>query len=128
MENILSRINKLIDNERISIGIFEQKIGTSKNVIKRAIEKNTDIQAKWLPFIVKNYPKYSAEWLLTGEGKMLKSEQAGAAAPAICSDASTQPMSDDIRKLRDEIDRLTQEIWLQRKEIAEIREFLKTKL
>lgn len=79
------------------------------------------VSAKTVHKIVNKFSEINGDWLLTGEGEMLKSEHV-AAAPAAGSDASTPPMGDDIRKLYDVIDRLTQEIWLQRKEIAEIRQ------
>lgn len=72
MENILHRISLLSHNEGLRIGALEQKIGASKGVLSRALSKNTDIQAKWLQKIVENYPQYNAEWLLTGNGKMMK--------------------------------------------------------
>lgn len=73
MENILQRISLLSHNEGLKIGALEQKIGASKGVLSRALNNNTDIQAKWLQKIVENYPQYNAEWLLTGSGKMKKS-------------------------------------------------------
>lgn len=72
MNNILSKIQQIASNEGITIGAFERSIGASKGVLSRAIANGTDIQAKWLEKIVENYPTYSAEWLLTGEGEMLK--------------------------------------------------------
>lgn len=72
MNNILSKIQQIASNEGITIGAFERSIGASKGVLSRAIANGTDIQAKWLEKIVENYPLYSAEWLLTGEGEMLK--------------------------------------------------------
>lgn len=54
---------------------MERRIGASKSVLSRAINNGTDIQSKWLQVIVENYPQYSAEWLLSGKGQMLKSEQ-----------------------------------------------------
>ena len=43
--------------------------------LSRAIDKGTDIQAKWIVQIVENYPQFSADWLLTGVGSMLKSNE-----------------------------------------------------
>jgi len=40
--------------------------------IRLAIKKNSDIQAKWLVAIAKNYPQLDIYWLLTGEGPMLR--------------------------------------------------------
>lgn len=72
MENILSRINKIAENEEITLTSLEGKIGASKGVLSRAFAKNTDIQAKWLTKLVENYPLYEPFWLLTGQGDMKK--------------------------------------------------------
>jgi hypothetical protein len=39
--------------------------------LSRAIANGTDVQAKWLQKIIENYPRYNANWLLTGKGEML---------------------------------------------------------
>ena len=75
MCKILSRIEELSKHEGITISALEKKIGASKGVLSRAIAKGTDIQAKWIESLVENYPMYSTEWLLTGEGDMLKSNK-----------------------------------------------------
>ena len=71
---LLERISEIARMEGISIGALEKKIGASKGVLSRAIQNNTDIQAKWLTKLVENYPLYSADWLLSGEGTILKGE------------------------------------------------------
>lgn len=73
MVTILSRIQEIASKEGITIGALERQIGASKGVLSRAINNGTDIQSKWIQIIVENYPQYSAEWLLTGRGEMLKS-------------------------------------------------------
>ena len=70
---MIERIKKLIEYEQISVRAFEQKIGASNGLIRKAIANNTDIQGKWLSIIADNYPHISAEWLLTGKGEMKKS-------------------------------------------------------
>ena len=74
MTTILSRIQEIASSEGITIGAMERRIGASKSVLSRAINNGTDIQSKWLQVIVENYPQYSAEWLLSGQGNMLKNE------------------------------------------------------
>lgn len=75
METILTRIQEITSNERMTIGAMERSIGASKGVLSRAISNGTDIQSKWIQIIVENYPQYSPEWLLTGKGNMLKGEE-----------------------------------------------------
>ena len=72
MCKILSRFEEISKHEGITIGALEKKIGASKGVLSRAIAKGTDIQAKWIEALVENYPQYSAEWILTGMGDMLR--------------------------------------------------------
>jgi len=71
MSGILPRIEKIAQNEGITIGALERSIGASKGVLSRAIANRTDIQSKWLQSLVENYPQYSASWLLSGAGNML---------------------------------------------------------
>lgn len=72
MAKILENISVLAAKEGITIGALEKKIGASKGVLSRAIANGTDIQAKWIQAIVENYPHFSVEWLLTGNGEMIK--------------------------------------------------------
>lgn len=74
MKNILDRIRQIVENESTTITALERQIGASKGVLSGAILKKTDIQSKWVQKIAENFPLYSTEWLLTGEGEMLKSE------------------------------------------------------
>ena len=71
---MVERIKNIIDYENISVRAFEQKIGASNGLIRKAIANNTDIQGKWLVLIAENYPHISPEWLLTGNGSMFKEE------------------------------------------------------
>ena len=72
MNDILYRIQQIINNEHITVGKMEQLIGASKGVLSKAFIKKTDIQTKWLQRIVENFPQYSGDWLLSGNGSMLK--------------------------------------------------------
>lgn len=74
MGTILTRIQEICTKEGISIGAMEKSVGASKGVLSRAISNGTDIQSKWIQRIVENYPIYSADWLLSGRGIMLKSK------------------------------------------------------
>lgn len=74
MANILSRIEQIAHSEGITIGALERQIGASKGVLSRAISNGTDIQSKWVQNIVEKYPLLSADWLLRGEGPMLRAD------------------------------------------------------
>ena len=74
MNNILEAFIKVSENENIKITQLEKVIGASKGVLSRAIANNSDVQAKWFLSLVENYPKYNVEWLVTGNGEMLKQD------------------------------------------------------
>jgi len=69
---MIERLNVFIADLRISVREFERTIAASEGTIRLAIKKNSDIQAKWLVAIAKNYPQLDIYWLLTGEGPMLR--------------------------------------------------------
>ncbi len=126
MCKILPRIKQLALNEGITIGALERIIGASKGVLSRAIANGTDIQTKWLEAIVENYPQYSAQWLLTGTGDMLQSNQLRK-EPAL-QDTTSQPTNNEanndmwsyIREKDKEIGRLNQEIGRYKARIEEL--------
>ena len=72
MKNISDRLLKIVNNEGISVRSLEQKIGCSNGVLAKCIQKGTDISSLWLSKFIEIFPKYDAEWLLTGNGDMLK--------------------------------------------------------
>lgn len=74
MDSVLKRIKEIANQEGISVTALEASIGASKGVFSRALANGTDIQSKWLVKLAENYPLYSPQWLLTGEGEMRKAD------------------------------------------------------
>ena len=102
------RIKKIIDNEHLSIRGFEKKISTSVGVINKALRKKTDISASVLVKIAEYFPQYSLEWLITGNGSMLKSEEQEEAGIDYKLIAETQEKL--ISSLEKQIERLEREL------------------
>lgn len=67
--NVKEKVNQYIDYKGINVNAFESSIGASKSYWRNT--KN--ISAEILAEIVRVYSDLSAEWLLRGEGNMLKS-------------------------------------------------------
>lgn len=70
--DIRDRIIQFVDYKGVSFNFFEKNIGASKSYISNT--KN--ISAKVVSNILRIYPELSPEWVLTGEGSMLKKENA----------------------------------------------------
>lgn len=70
---VLQRIKQYIDYKNISIARFETAIGMSNNSFRKSLANNGSIGSDKLENILKTFPEISSEWLLTGQGDMLKS-------------------------------------------------------
>ena len=56
----------------MSVRQFEAKIGSSDGKIAKFLTSNSSLKSDTLNMIMENFPQLSIEWLLTGEGDMLK--------------------------------------------------------
>lgn len=69
---IAERIKEIINYKGISTRKFEQLIGCSNGVIAKILSKNTDISSIWVSKIIDNFGEISPDWLITGQGEMLR--------------------------------------------------------
>lgn len=74
MVQLGERLKILTTLEGITPTELERLIGASKGVLSRAVTNGTDVNSKWLVAIAEKFPDWSMEWLLTGKGSSLKSE------------------------------------------------------
>lgn len=65
------RILEFIDYKGISVSAFERSIGKSTNYVRNSKSFTSNVLAT----IMSVYPELSMEWLITGEGYMLKNEK-----------------------------------------------------
>ena len=66
------RLKKFLDFEEISVRQFESMIGSSDGKIAKFMATNSTLKSDTLNKIMEVFPQLSIEWLLTGEGEMLK--------------------------------------------------------
>src|SRR5690606_15827433 len=116
MDSVLKRIKEIADQEGVSITALEAAIGASKGVFSRALANGTDIQSKWLVKLIENYPHYSSEWLLTGNGKIKKKDSVKDASENYKADNQSDLTSELIQALRQVIS--TQEIAIRAQEVT----------
>ena len=93
--NLSSRIKEFIHYKGVSIRGFEENIGCSIGVINRCVTKNTDLTVANLMKIINKYPELNSEWILTGEGNMLKENN-------ITPEDSILPLKESHQSLTDE--------------------------
>ena len=72
---ILDRIKEFIDYKNISISAFEKSLGMSNASFSKSLKSGKGIGTDKLENILNIYPEISPEWLLTGEGSMLRNTE-----------------------------------------------------
>lgn len=76
MENSINqRIREFIDSLGINDNQFAKSIGVTQSVIASMFSRNTEPSSKVMVSILNAYANLSAEWLMRGEGEMLKSNE-----------------------------------------------------
>lgn len=73
MSKIVGRIKEYMDYKKISIAAFEKSIGLSNASFNKTLKTGGAIGTDKLEKTLSIYPDINPEWLLTGEGEMLKS-------------------------------------------------------
>ena len=69
---VLERIKEFIDYKGLSIAAFERSIGMSNASFGKSLKNKGAIGSDKIENILLKYKELSAEWLLTGNGEMIK--------------------------------------------------------
>lgn len=109
MNNIKDRFQQIADYKKVSIRKLEQLLYLNRGNISNISTKNGAIGSDKLSKICENMPELSIEWLLTGKGEMLKSEDI------------TIPHN-NIEQDKNAIEKLEQEVIFLKEEIIYLRE------
>lgn len=72
MAKIIDRIHDYIHYKGLSMRSFESQAGLTNGIISTALKRKTDISWESVSKIVDTYKEIDIEWLITGNGQMLK--------------------------------------------------------
>jgi repressor LexA len=72
MAKTLHRLKEYLDYKRINISTFERSVGFSNGAFASQLKNDKTIGVDKLENILKTYPDINGDWLLTGEGEMVK--------------------------------------------------------
>lgn len=70
----IDRVREIIKYKNITIGAFEKLTGMSNNSIQTALKRRSSLRDDTLNNILSAFQDVNPEWLLTGDGEMLKSQ------------------------------------------------------
>ena len=71
---VLKRLKVFIESKGLSVSAFEKSIGMSNASFGKSLKNNGAIGSDKLEKILKEYPEINPEWLLTGQGDMIKNK------------------------------------------------------
>lgn len=72
MERIIDRVNDFIQYKGMSIRAFESEAGIKYSTISAAIKRGTELNTATLLKIIDTYDEIDTDWLMKGEGEMIK--------------------------------------------------------
>lgn len=75
MSAIVDRIRQYIEYKKISVSAFERSIGLGNASLSKAFKSGGAIGTDKLENILNSYPEINIQWLLTGEGDMIRGEK-----------------------------------------------------
>lgn len=90
---MLVRIKQYIDFKKITVARFEAEIGMSNNSFRKSLRNNGSIGTDKLENILKHFPDINPQWLLTGEGAMLRSAGSDNFAQAAKAESQPEPVA-----------------------------------
>lgn len=70
--NLSDRIRQIIDYKGISINKFSLQIGVSNSYFNKILRDNNSVGSDKIEKILREYPEINPEWLILGNGEMLK--------------------------------------------------------
>jgi hypothetical protein len=73
MSEIVGRLKVFIDFKQISISAFEKSVGLANAAFGKTLKSGGAIGTDKLEKILQCYPDLNIDWLVTGQGEMLKS-------------------------------------------------------
>jgi len=91
----IDRLYKYIDYKGIKAIPFEKEIGLSNGYLGKQLKRGADLGEGILIKIIENCPEINPEWLLVGNGEMLKSEK----DPIVSHKKNMIPLYEDVQTI-----------------------------
>ena len=68
------RIKKWLQNNDLKASVFADKIGVNRATVSHILSGRNKPSIDFIEKMIRNFPDLNSDWLLIGEGFMLKSE------------------------------------------------------
>lgn len=92
------RLKQVIDYYNITPYKFSQQIGLSEGTIRKILSANTSIKSENLYKLSQTFTEINLDWLITGRGEMLFSEQTKTDTPVAATPDALRMIADLARE------------------------------
>jgi transcriptional regulator with XRE-family HTH domain len=121
---IISRLSEYVDSQGLSFNKIAQKIGVSNSYFSKMVKSNGSLGEDIIRKILLEYENVSPDWLLTGDGPMLRTEPKKT-TPGVCpAPGKCDQLEKDIKKLTQDLSKkcmdLTTALTDQQNKLTEI--------
>ena len=122
-KSLKQRIVDLLTSQNVSVNLFAKCSGLKQTTLSDQINGESKISAITLTALLEYFPNLSAEWLLRGEGDMLKPAEADTTPLPLAEDTEKLRSSyeEEIIKLRDKLDEHKEFNALQREYVTQLK-------
>jgi transcriptional regulator with XRE-family HTH domain len=123
-KSLKQRIIDLLLSQNVSVNLFAKSSGLKQTTLSDQINGESKISAITLTALLEYFPNLSAEWLLRGEGEMLKADT----TPLPLSEVTLELNSnneEELVKLREQLDQQKEFNALQKEYVADLKERIK---
>ena len=121
---IIERIYQLIDYKKDSVYKISKEIGVSNGYFSKTKAKNGSVGGDIIEKIVNYYTDVNVEWLITGEGPMLKEKQAPQANTP--DDKYLQLLEEHNKTLKEQLKDKEEKEALYKEKIQELQQRMQT--
>jgi transcriptional regulator with XRE-family HTH domain len=123
-KSLKQRIIDLLLSQNVSVNLFAKSSGLKQTTLSDQINGESKISAITLTALLEYFPNLSAEWLLRGEGDMLKADTTPLPLAEVTQELNSNN-EEELVKLREQLDQQKEFNALQKEYVADLKERIK---
>lgn len=123
-KSLKQRIIDLLLSQNVSVNLFAKSSGLKQTTLSDQINGESKVSAITLTALLEYFPNLSAEWLLRGEGDMIKADTTPLPLAEVTQELSSNN-EEELAKLREQLDQQKEFNALQKEYVADLKERIK---
>ena len=123
-KSLKQRIIDLLLSQNVSVNLFAKSSGLKQTTLNDQINADVRVGFQTIELLLEYFPNLSAEWLLRGEGDMLKADTTPLPLAEVTQELSSNN-EEELAKLREQLDQQKEFNALQKEYVTDLKERIK---